>query len=121
MKWTLVLDDNDLIMVVKDNVVKQIDENRGELNRTEYVNHLIQCQLKQCYNKQDSVTREEFQYFSQQTMELLHNFIQFFINHGMVIDNPQYNEDFQIVCQQLESLDRMLESLDITNEETGEM
>ena len=47
MRRTLVLDEDDLIMVVKEDIVKQIDENRGEMNRTEFVNYLIQCQLKE--------------------------------------------------------------------------
>lgn len=41
-KRTLILDEDDLILVVKEDVVKQVDENRGEMNRTEFVNHLIQ-------------------------------------------------------------------------------
>ena len=64
MRRTLILDEEDLVMVVKEDVVKQIDENRGEMNRTEFVNYLIQCQLKDAYNQQDCVNREEFQHFS---------------------------------------------------------
>ena len=48
-KRTLILDEDDLILVVKEDVVKQVDENRGEMNRTEFVNHLIQSQLKECF------------------------------------------------------------------------
>ena len=103
MRRTLLLDENDLIMVVKEDVVRQIDENRGELNRTEFVNYLIQCQLKDQDNQQHFITREELEYFNRQMMELLHNFLQFFVSYGMSLGKPQPTEDFELLNQQLES------------------
>jgi len=113
MRRTLMLDENDLIMVVKEDVVKQIDENRGEMNRTEFVNYLIQCQLKECFNQQKYVTEEELQHFTRQIMELLHNFLQFFVSYGMALGRKQQKEDFQTLSQQLESFY-------ISDEETGD-
>ena len=79
MKRTLILDEDDLIMVVKSDIVKQIDNNRGEMNRTEFVNYLIQCQLAGSeYITQESLTKltEEFKQF-------LRGFLQFFITYEM--------------------------------------
>ena len=104
MRRTLLLDENDLIMVVKEDIVKQIDENRGELNRTEFVNYLIQCQLKEQSDQQQFVSREEIESFMRQIMELLHNFLQFFVSYGMSLGKPQENEDLKLLNQQLESL-----------------
>ena len=101
-------------MVVKEDVVKQIDENRGEMNRTEFVNYLIQCQLREYYNQRDYVTKEEFQQFTKEIMDLLHNFLQFFISYGMALGRPSYNEDFHVLSQQLESLEK-------SDEETEEL
>jgi hypothetical protein len=106
MRRTLILDEDDLIMVVKEDIVKQIDENRGEMNRTEFVNYLIQCQLKKYDNQHNYVTKEEFQQFTGEIMELLHNFLQFFISYGMALGRPPYNDDFQALSQKLESLDK---------------
>ena len=61
MRRTLLLDENDLIMVVKEDVVKQIDENRGELNRTEFVNYLILTiflYIQRIYNIVEYVIRQ---------------------------------------------------------------
>jgi hypothetical protein len=113
MRRTLLLDENDLIMVVKEDVVKQIDENRGEMNRTEFVNYLIQCQLREGFNRRDYVTREEFQHFTRQIMELLHSFLQFFVSYGMALGRKQQHEDF-------ETLNRQLESFDKSDEETSD-
>ena len=104
MRRTLLLDEDDLIMVVKEDVVKQIDENRGEMNRTEFVNYLIQCQLKEHSQQNEYVTKEEFQNFTRQMMELLHNFLQFFISYGMSMGQGHEEADIQTLSQQLESL-----------------
>jgi len=106
MRRTLLLDEDDLIMVVKEDVVKQIDDNRGEMNRTEFVTYLIQCQLKERYNQHDYVKKEEFQQFSQEIMGLLHNFLQFFVSYGMAMGKRQEIDDFQLLNQQLESLNK---------------
>jgi len=103
MRRTLLLDEDDLIMVVKDDIVKQIDDHRGEMNRTEFVNYLIQCQLKEKLNQQKCVTREEFQYFTRQMTDLLHNFLQFFISYGMNMNQGQLDESVQALNKQLES------------------
>jgi hypothetical protein len=123
VKRTLVLNEDDLIMVVKDDVVKQIDENRGEMNRTEFVSYLIQSQLKECHNQKNYVTKEEFQQFTQKVVELLHNFLQFFVSYGMALGRRQQDVEFQVLNQQLESLDspdQELESLDSPDEEKEE-
>ncbi len=104
MRRTLVLDEDDLIMVVKEDIVKQIDENRGEMNRTEFVNYLIQCQLKDQANQKESVSKEEYQQFARQMTGVLHNFLQFFISYGMAMGRGKGNADIQALNQQLDSL-----------------
>ena len=113
MRRTLLLDEDDLIMVVKEDVVKQIDSNRGEMNRTEFVNHLIQCQLKEFYEHEEYVAKDEFQRYTRQIMELLYNFLQFFISYGMAIGSGNQQEDIR-------NLSRQLESFRYADEETGE-
>ena len=108
-----MLNEDDLVMVVKDDVVKQVDENRGEMNRTEFVNYLIQYQLKECFNQKEFVSREEFQHFTQQIMELLHSFLQFFVSYGMALGKDSDSEDIQ-------ALGRLLESFNKADEEAEE-
>jgi len=103
MRRTLLLDEDDLIMVVKEDVVKQIDENRGEMNRTEFVNYLIQCQLRDSNSHKEYITKEEFQRFTGQMMELLHNFLQFFISYSMSTGEGEPDVDIQNLTRQLES------------------
>lgn len=104
MRRTLMLDEDDLIMVVKEDIVKQIDNNRGEMNRTEFVNYLIQCQLKEFYNQTEYTEKIEFERFSKQIMELLHSFLQFFISYGMSLGGNNPQEDIRSLSEQLASL-----------------
>ena len=104
MRRTLVLDEDDLVMVVKEDIVRQIDENRGEMNRTEFVNYLIQCQLKDQVSQKACVTRDEYQQFARQMTGLLHNFLQFFISYGMAMGQGKNADDIQALNQQLDSL-----------------
>lgn len=67
----LVIDENDLILVVKENVVEQIDYHRGEMERGEFVNFLIEYQLSNFANNNDFVTREEFQQFLMLIQDIL--------------------------------------------------
>jgi hypothetical protein len=105
MRRTLLLDEDDLVMVVKEDVVKQIDEHRGEMNRTEFVNYLIQCQLKEQFNQKNSVSVEEFQQFKRQILELLRNFLEFFVSYGMSLGKDQH-ENIQALNKQLESFQK---------------
>ena len=121
MRRNLILEEDDLVMVVKEDVVKQIDENRGELNRTEFVNHLIQCQLKDCYSQNDYVKKEEFQQFTQETTELIQNFLQFFVSYGMAMGQRTPNEDLPVLNKPLEAFDRPLDVFNMLDEETEEL
>ena len=103
MRRTLLLDEDDLIMVVKEDLVKQIDENRGEMTRPEFVNYLIQCQLKERLNQQKCVGKEEFRNFTCQMTDLLHNFLEFFMSYSMSTNKGQLDENVQALNKQLES------------------
>jgi hypothetical protein len=78
-KRVLILDDEALVMVVDKGVVKQVDENRGEMTRTEFVNFLIQSQLKEEHRSRNYIDKEEFHHFVQEVKGLLRNFLDFFL------------------------------------------
>ena len=103
MKRTLLLDEEDLILVVKKDIVEQIDDNRGEMTRPEFVNYLIQCQLKERLNKQKCVSKEEFRNYTRQMTDILHNFLEFFMSYSMSTNKGQLDENVQTLNKQLES------------------
>jgi hypothetical protein len=104
MKRTLMLDEDDLIMVVKEDVVKQIDQNRGELNRTEFVNYLIQHQLKDGERRDGYVPREDFLKFTRQLTGLLDDFLRSFASYVMSGGEGSPPADVRALTERLASL-----------------
>jgi hypothetical protein len=113
MRRTLLLEEDDLIMVVKEDIVKQIDEHRGEMNRTEFVNYLIQCQLKDQSNQKNSISIEEFQQFRCQMLGLMRNCLELFVSYGMSQDKSQHDENIQVLSKQLESVQKLTENPEV--------
>ena len=105
VKRTLILDDSELIMVVKKDVVEQIDENRGEMNRTEFVNLLIQKQLQEFYDKpEDYATREDLNQSTQAVQQVLHNFVEFFLTYGLMMGQAPQTQTLQQLHDQVRAL-----------------
>ncbi len=104
-KRTLILDENDLIMVVDKEVVSQIDDNRGEMNRTEFVNFLIQSQLKESDRSGNYVDKEEFHRFTEEVRELLRNFLEFFLSYGLAMGRMPPDDVLKGLSQHLQALD----------------
>ena len=92
-------------MVVRKDVVAQIDENRGELTRTEFVNLLIQKQLKEFYEKPDYVTREELAESTRAVQQVLHNFLEFFLTYRLLAEQPLQPQAVNNLHDQVSALD----------------
>ena len=100
---TLVLDENDLVLVVDKEVVKQVDENRGEMNRSEFVNLLIHTQLNKYYANQNYIDREEFYRVVREIKELQGNFLDFVLSLELSKQSP--DDGFEKWCQKIQALD----------------
>ena len=69
------------MLIVNAEVMRKVDENRGDMNRSDFIDFLIGSCLKEDSGKQDYITKEEFNQFQQGTRELLRNFLEFFIRN----------------------------------------
>ncbi len=94
------------MLIVDAELVKRIDDNRGDLGRSEFINFLIESELKEKEEgkKQGSVTREEFHQFQEGTKELLRNFLEFFISYGLELGKQPSDNEFEQLAQKLQSL-----------------
>ncbi|NWF78162.1 MAG: hypothetical protein HXY36_06205 [Chloroflexi bacterium] len=94
------------MLIVDAELVKKIDENRGDMGRSEFLNFLIDSQLKEKEEskKQGSVTREEFHQFQEGTKELLRNFLEFFISYGLELGKQPSDSEFEQLSRKLQSL-----------------
>ena len=102
MKRTLTLNEDDLIMVIDKDIVQQIDESRGEMNRTEFTNFLIHSQLKKHSMNQNYIDKEEFHRVVQEIKEFLRNFLDFFLSMELGKQSP--DSGFEEWLQKIQAL-----------------
>ena len=94
------------MLIVDAELVKKVDDNRGDMGRGDFINFLIESQLKEKEGsrKQDGVTREEFHQFQEGTKELLRNFLEFFISYGLELGKQPSDNEFEQLALKLQSL-----------------
>jgi len=94
------------MLIVDAELVKKVDDNRGDMDRSDFINFLIETQLqeKEEGKKRNGVTREEFHQFQEGTKELLRNFLEFFISYGLELGKQPSDNEFEQLAQKLQSL-----------------
>jgi hypothetical protein len=94
------------MLIVDTELVKKVDDNRGDMGRSEFINFLIETQFKEKEEskKQGNVTREEFHQFQEGTKELLRNFLEFFISYGLELGKQPSDNEFEQLAQKLQRL-----------------
>jgi len=94
------------MLIVDAELVKKMDDNRGDMDRSDFINFLIESQLneKEESKNQGGVTREEFHQFQEGTKELLRNFLEFFISYGLELGKQPGDNEFEQLAQKLQSL-----------------
>jgi hypothetical protein len=95
------------MLIVDSDAIRKIDENRGDMSISDFINFLIDSQLKQDVNgrNNDHITKEEFSQFEQGIRELLRNFLEFFLSYGLELGKqPTGNRDLEKLSQKLRAL-----------------
>ena len=92
------------MLIVDAELVKKIDDNRGDLSRSEFIDFLIDNQLKEESKRHDGVSREEFHQFQEGTKELLRSFLEFFISYGLELGKQPNDKEFEQLGQKLQAL-----------------
>ncbi len=92
------------MLIVDAEVVRKVDENRGDMNRSDFINFLIDSGLKEGSGKQNYITEEDFSQFQQGTRELLRNFLEFFVSYGLELGEQPTDTTFEELSQKLQAL-----------------
>lgn len=92
------------MLIIDAEVARKIDENRGDLSYSEFLNFLLDSQLKEEVKNENYVTKEEFHQFAQGMKELLRNFLEFFLSYGLELGKQPQDKTFQELSQKLQSL-----------------
>jgi hypothetical protein len=94
------------MLIVDAELVEKIDDNRGDLSRSEFVTFLIDSLLQEKGTGKDNnlVTREEFHQFQEGTKELLRSFLEFFISYGLELGKQPKDKEFEQLSRRLQAL-----------------
>ena len=101
----LILDEDAVVMVVGGEVIHKVDEHRGEMTRSEFINFLIQSQLKEGDRNRNYVDKEEFHRFAQETKGVIRNLLELFLGWAMELDQKNQNNGFDEWVQKIRALE----------------
>ena len=94
------------MLIVPVELIKKIDDNRGDMGQSEFIEFLIDSQFKKEPKKEQNsyITKEEFNQFQEGTRELLRNFLEFFISYGLELGKQPMDKTFEELSQKLQTL-----------------
>ncbi len=97
------------MLIVEAEVARKVDENRGDMDRSEFISFLIDACLREGSDEEGAdrpgyATKEDFEQFQQGTRELLKNFLEFFVSYGLEFSKEPKDKVFNELTQTLRSL-----------------
>ncbi len=98
------------MLIMPAELVKKIDDNRGDMSQAEFINFLIDSQLKKETKEPQYATKEEVYYFEQDMRKLLRSFLDFFINYGLELGKESPETEFGELTSKLQGLQKDLDS-----------
>ncbi len=98
------------MLIVPAELVKKIDENRGDMTQAEFINFLIDSQLKKETKEPQYATKEEVYSFEQDMKKLLRSFLDFFVSYGLELGKHSPEAEFEELTSKLQGLQKDLDS-----------
>jgi hypothetical protein len=96
------------ILILPTEVVKRIDENRGDLSQAEFIDTLIDAQFKEKEKAGETkfATREELISFEEDMKQLLRSFLDFFVAYGLDLGKQSSATEFEELTSKLKGLQK---------------
>jgi hypothetical protein len=97
------------MFIIDAELARKVDESRGEMSRSEFINFLIEGQLSEDKeSKPDTinhnyVTKEELNQSLRGIKELLRTFLEFFLSYGLEVGKHS-DKNFNELSQKLQAL-----------------
>ncbi|MBA7625082.1 hypothetical protein ES703_32503 [subsurface metagenome] len=101
------------MLIVPSELVKKIDDNRGDMSQTEFIDFLIDSQLKEKAKEPDEkqyATKEEVRSLEQDIKKLLRSFLDFFVSYGLELGKQSPKTEFEELSSRLQELKNDLDS-----------
>ncbi len=97
------------MLIVPAELVRKIDENRGDMTQAELIEFLIDSQIQEkvkgTTEPKKYVTKEEFHVFEEDIKKLLKSFIDFFVTFGLELGKESPKSEFEELTSKLNALD----------------
>jgi hypothetical protein len=97
------------MLIVPTELVKKIDDNRGDMTQAEFIGFLIDGRLKEEIKEQQYATKEEIHSFKQDMEKLLKSFLDFFVNYGLELGEQSPKTEFEELTNKLQGLEEDLD------------
>jgi len=98
------------MLIVPAELVKKIDNNRGDMTQAEFIDFLIDGQLKEEIKEQKYATKEEIHSFEQDMKKLLKSFLDFFVGYGLELGKQSPEAEFEELASKLQGFEKDLDS-----------
>ncbi len=94
------------MLIVPAELIKKINDNRGDMSQAEFIDFLIESQLKEeTTAEQEYVTKEEIRAFEQDMKKLFRSFLDFFVGYGLEMGKQSPRVEFEELASKLKELD----------------
>ncbi len=90
------------MLIVPADIVRKIDENRGDVSRSDFIEFLIDSQLQENPRDNNLVTRDALHEFEQGIKDLLRSFMEFFVNYGLELGKPSAKVELEELSKKLQ-------------------
>ena len=96
------------MLILPADLVKKIDDNRGDVSQAEFIEVLIDSQFKDKDKGKESqyATKEELSVFEEDMKRLLRSFLDFFVSYGLELGKQSQAGELEELTSKLQGLQR---------------
>jgi hypothetical protein len=96
------------MLILDAETVQKIEENRGDMSVSEFINFIIDSHLEKSIepHQSDLVTKEEFHQFEEGIRDLLRSFLEFFLSYGLELGKQPSNGELENLTFKLQGLSK---------------
>jgi hypothetical protein len=94
------------MLIVPAELVRKIDENRGDMSQAEFLDYLVDKRLESSVKEDEYVTREALREFEHGVKDLLRSFLEFVVSYGLELGKAPCKDDLEELSQRLRGGDR---------------
>jgi hypothetical protein len=98
------------MLIIPSELAQKIDNNRGDLSQSDFIEFLIENQLKTGTREKPApvqyATKEEVRAIEEDLKKLLKSFLDFFLNYGLEIGKQSESGEFKDITEKLKKLEK---------------